>query len=114
MDADPLAAGAEVADSPDGVRADEHPSFGPPERDLPPPAAARDRQELERRGVELRRRDRMVGHAEPLRDRRRVALVAVEERHDTADLAEVRCTPLGLGPRDRIDQPDAAAFDEGV
>jgi hypothetical protein len=104
----------EVADRPQRVREDEHAPLRPPEGRLPPEPVARDREELERRSFEVRGRDDVVWNVQRRRDRCAVAPVTVEELQHAAWLAESLRPSLGLGPRDGIDQPDAAGGDQRV
>ena len=56
----------------------------------------------------------MVRHAEPRGDRCAVAVVAVEQLQHAARLPERASPLLRLGPRHRVDHPDAAGGDERV
>src|SRR6266545_7722113 len=112
MDAEPLAAGAEVACSAEDVRADEHALGRPPERDLSPAAAHADRQELER-PERLLRHD-VMRDAESVRERGAVAVVPVEELDDSGRRSRGTDALLQSVHVDRIDKPDAAAGHERV
>jgi len=110
METEPLAARAEVSGGTQRVAADENTPFGPPERDLLPPAAPADPPEFERRDRLLR--DDMVRDAEPARERGAVTVVTVQQLEHARRLAgdaDSRLDSLGV---DGVDQPDAFPDDE--
>jgi hypothetical protein len=114
MDAERFARRAEVPHRPERIRHHEHAQARPPERGLAPEAAAGDGQELERGALDPLGRDDVKRDAESLSGPGAVALVAIEQLDDAARLAETARPRLGLGPGDRVDQPDAAVGRERV
>jgi len=114
MQAEPLARRAKVGDRSERVRADEHTLLGPPERDFLPDALARDREELERRAVDLPGRNEMMRNPEPGGDCAAVTVVAVEELEHPVGLPQPARPLLRLEPGEGIDQPHAAVGYERV
>lgn len=114
VNAERLAARAEVAEAAERVAAREDPLPRKPEGDLPPEHAPRDRQHDERRARHVGERRHVEGDTEALGDRRAVTLVAVEELDDPGRLAQ-RSDPL-VDPRavDDVCQPHAFSGADGV
>ena len=108
VDAELLAAGAEVADRAERVAAEEHPLLRPPERHLAPDPVAGDRRRVERRTRNALERHDVVRHAEPRREGGAVAPVPVEELDHSGRLAQGPNPLVHSGRVDGIDEPDAA------
>ena len=108
MHAETLAAGAEVVDGSDGVRAEQDTPIGPPERHFLPATARAHRQELER--PEPFPGDDMMRNAEASRERGAVAVVTVQQLNDSGrcSYASERVVVEG------IDQPPLPAGHERV
>ena len=114
MDADRLVGGAEVAGRAERVADDQDPLCGEPKRHLLPEPAPDDRDHLERRvghSVEGRHVER---NAEAARDRRTVALVAVEQLDDASRLAELPDPLVDPGAVEDVREPDGASDSDGV
>ena len=90
---------------PERVGDDERPRLRPPERRLAPALPSQDRDERERAVRDLVGRDE-VRDAEPRRERRAVAIVAVEELDHARGLAEAERSLDRVGPVERVDEPD--------
>ena len=108
MHAEALAAGAEVVDGSDGVRAEQDTPIGPPERHFLPATARAYRQELER--PEPLPGDDMMRNAEAVRERGAIAIVTVQQLDDCGrcSCASERLVVEG------IDQPPLPAGQERV
>ena len=108
MDAEHLAAGAEIADGAESVAAEQHALLLPPQRDLAPQPVPRDRNGVEGRARDALERRLVVRHAEPRGQGGRVAAVPVEELDHTGRLAELPDVLLHPRRVDRIEDPDAS------
>ncbi len=106
MHSEEVLAGSVVARRAEGVATREYPLFLPPKRDLLPVTACADHTEDER--SERLARHHMVRHAELLRERSAVAVVAVEQLDHARRLArraDPFFDPLAV---DRVEEPDSA------
>lgn len=112
MQREPLVACAVIARSAECVAAHEHAPPRPPERNLLPTPAHPHDAKLERRQLLLR--NDVVRHPEPGRKGGAVAVVTVEELDHTGRLTGAANALLHSVTVERIDQPDASAFDERV
>ena len=101
-----LGAGPEEGNRAERVRNEQEPALRPPERDLAPPAGAHDRPELERRPGKLARND-VVWDAEAFCHGGAVAVVTVEQLHDSGRLSELLDRVVEIGPVDGVEEPDA-------
>ena len=112
MDAKMLAARTEVRRRPERVREHDDATFGPPQRDLLPPATSPDPAELEGRDGLLGNGE--MRHAEALRQSRAIAVVPVEQLEHSRGRA--RCPDPLLHPYavHWIDHPDTSVRHECV
>jgi hypothetical protein len=106
-DGKPLSRRAGVLGGADRVRADERPLLRVPDRDLMPPAAPQQRQDLERRSRRWLSGNLVVGDAELLSDGVAVTPVPVEQLHNTGRVSELTRAVQGALVGYRIDYPDA-------
>ena len=108
VDADGLAAGAEVAGGPDRLRHDQRPIGRRPDRDLVPELVADHRDGLESRSLHAVEGKPMVRDAEALGELGGVAVMAIEELQHAGrvpDREDPRVEPGDVG---RVDDPDLA------
>jgi hypothetical protein len=112
MDGEALVACSEVGRRPQGIRADQHASLRPPERDLPPRSTLPHGQELE--GRDRLQRYGVMRNAEAARKERTVPIVAVEQLKDAGRVACRAHSLLDAVAGEGVDQPDAPARDERV
>jgi hypothetical protein len=113
-DAEPLCRPAVVRGGTDRVGADERPLLREPERDLVPPAAPQERQNLEWRPRRGLFGNLIVWDAKFLRDTTAVTAVPVEQLHNAGWLAELRRTPQRALVGYRVEHPDAPLRRDGV
>lgn len=112
MDPEPLVAGTEVARRAERIATDEDAKFGPPERDLLPPATHSERNQLE--GREARGGHHVMRNAEARCNFCTVTVVPVEQLQDARRLAGGADPVLHAVGQERIDHPDAPVHDERV
>ena len=112
--AERLALRPEVAEAAEGVSANEHALLGEPEGDLSPEAALDDREDDERRVLEVGEGRLVEPHAEALGDGGVITRVAIEELDHGCGRAERRDALVEAGTVDHVREPDAASGEHGV